>query len=34
MNVSDFQNDKEYIKYMDEGIIRGMFKMQDSLVDA
>lgn len=34
MNVSDFQNDKSYIQYMDEGIIRGMFKMQDSLVDA
>lgn len=34
MNISDFKDDKTFIKYMDEGIIRGMFKMQDSLVDS
>lgn len=34
MNISDFKDDKTFIQYMDEGIIRGMFKMQDSLVDA
>ena len=34
MNVSDYKNNKEYVKYMDQGIIAGMFKMQDSLIDA
>ena len=34
MNVSDFKDSKEYIKYMDNGIIAGIFNLQDSLIDA
>jgi hypothetical protein len=34
MNVSDYKDNKEYVKYMVQGIIAGMFKMLDSLIDA
>ena len=34
MNVTDFKDNKEYIKYMDKGIIPGIFGLQDTLIDA
>jgi hypothetical protein len=34
MNVTDFKDNKEYIKYMDKGIISGIFGLQDTLIDA